>query len=523
MKEDNSTFYACPYCQAIIKGPHNNPALGKNNLQTHVKSKHDDKYDEFMKTNIDEYEVEEDLPEAEDIREQQRQTRQHPPMPKIEIPIEEVPAPAEWMEQFLKSQASIKDKFINFQKNLVGLNGALPQPYDLEVDLKRMDSGVKNETEVFYIRQFYERALEEYLNKVEMDRDNYSQYGQRGGIRVEQRQQPFVYQRGVQIQQRQYEPYPEPRQIIRGGTPQSYVEEELRALKDELRRREEDDRRRRDQENADLKAQVAALSQQIQTGNVGGTSKYEEEIKELRQELQANKEAQLLERIARAERMAQSGPSVDDIKSFMKDYIDQERSKLMVEQNITDLIDRKLERINRGPTQVEVELEKARNELALGTRKLEMEEKKAANWGETFKNVAGTFGEGIGKAMAGKGQPPGQPQQQPEQEPTACPHCNIPLMLPPNARYGVCPNCQGKIEVDEEGVPHKYIEPQRQRPVQSGTTTYIPEQQNITQSPQTETPPPQTTTGDVNPNPPAPGVVTAQQRYKKKHQPETPT
>jgi Zn-finger nucleic acid-binding protein len=93
--------------------------------------------------------------------------------------------------------------------------------------------------------------------------------------------------------------------------------------------------------------------------------------------------------------------------------------------------------------------------------------------------------------MAGK-QPPAA-EQQSVQGQTYCPHCNTPLLLPPNVRYGMCPSCNGKIEVDSSGIPQKYIEPPQPQP-----------------QPEIEIEPPKTV------EPPQTSGETAQQKYRKK-------
>jgi hypothetical protein len=475
MKEKEPiTVYGCPFCDATVRGPPNSPKLGPANLQTHVKCKHSEKYDEFMKTPIENYEIEVEEPAVE----AQTVTKTEPPPPtefkqlqkpqvfqKMEVPIEPILPPDEWIAEFLKAQASVKDKFVNFQRQNVKLNGKLPEPYDLEVDLKRMDSGVKNETEAFYIRRFYEAALDEYLYKVEVDRN----YGSRGGgIRVERQQQPqsYDYHRGGIPIRREYEPFPEVRQqSYRGGPPQSFIEEELMRLREDARRRDEEDRRRKEQEVTELKAQLAQLTMQLQTGG-GGNPRLEQKLEQMetdRRRMEEQyaqlKENTLLDRIRQIEAVARSGPSSDEIKSWLKDTVNEYRAQLMVEKNLEELVEKKLQMHGRmGPTQTEVELEKARNDLVLGQKKLDIEEKKASQWGDTLKNVAGVFGEGIGKGMSGGKQQPAQAGQ-PQQPVTTCPHCRTPLILPPNVRYGMCPSCNGKIEVDDNGIPQKYMEP----------------------------------------------------------------
>jgi hypothetical protein len=192
------------------------------------------------------------------------------------------------------------------------------------------------------------------------------------------------------------------------------------------------------------------------------------------------KENTLLDKIRGIEAIARSGPSSEEIKNWLKDTVGEYRNQLMVEKNMEDMIEKKLQLHGRmGPTQTEVELEKARNELVLGTKKLDIEEKKASQWGDTLKNVAGVFGEGIGKGMAGK-QPATQQQPAGQQPGTTCPHCGTPLLLPPNVRYGMCPSCNGKIEVDATGIPQKYIEQPLPPPVEQE----LPPLPDITQPPQ---------------------------------------
>lgn len=184
----------------------------------------------------------------------------------------------------------------------VRLYNELPDPMDLENDLKRMDSGVKNDTEAYYIRQFYEAALDDYLNKVEIDRN----YGR--GIRTRERERPMDYQhRGIQMR-REYDPYPiEPPRTYRGGgaAPTTWMEDELIRLRDDARKRDDEDRRRRDQENSDLKSQLSALQQTLQTGGGGGGGSgleqkieaMEMENKRTREQYEQLKEQTILERV----------------------------------------------------------------------------------------------------------------------------------------------------------------------------------------------------------------------------------
>jgi hypothetical protein len=506
-KDEHIPVYGCPFCDATVRGPPNNPKLGAANLQTHVKSKHTDKYDEFMKTPIENYEIEEEPPKPEEqpqsqVQQQQFQVLPKAPLPKkIEIPFHEVLKPEDWIADFLKKYEGIKDKFIIFQQQLAAETGNIPDPRDLEDDLNGMDSGLKNKKEAELIRYFYENALEKYISQLDEQ--------ERRGIPMRE-EQPMRrnISRGIPIRQpREYESsYPQETfpPNLRGRAPTSWMEDELMRLREDAKRRDEDDRRRKDQETAELKAQLVQLQQQLASGG-GGNPRLEQKLEQMeadRRRMEEQyaqlKENTLLTRIQQIEALARSGPSSEDIKSWLKDTVDQYRNQILVEKNLEEMIEKKLAQ-HGGPTQTAVEMEKARNEFALGVKKLEIEEKKASQWGDTLKNVAGVFGEEIGKGMAGKT----QGQQQPPAGATACPHCGVPLILPPNVRYGMCPSCNGKIEVDANGIPQKFIEP----------ATPLP--------PSTEIAPPPPTEEVMPPTPAPPTVETAQKRYKHRKIPET--
>jgi len=438
MDEKEVPVYGCPYCKVDTRGTWKNPKMGIHNLQQHVKSKHHEKYEAFMKTNMDDYEIEPEPPTPTPQETPQPPETPPPtfqPLPpaappqRVVIPFQEILDPDVWIANFLKSQASVKDKFINFQTQRVKLTGRLPEPMDLEADLKEMDSGVKNPKEAAYIKFFYEAALEDYLRASEVNQD----YGRRG-IRMERERSGYhPIGRGIMVDSRREYPYDPPPQ--RTHAPTSWMEEELMRLREDARRRDEEDRRRQDRENADLKAQLLALQHQLQTGGGGGNTRLEQKLEQMeidRRRMEEQyaqlKENTLLDRIRQIEAVARSGPSTDEIKTWLKDTVDQYRAQILVEKNIEDLVDKKLQS-HSGPTQTQVELERARNDLLLGQKKLDIEEKKASQWGDTLKNVAGVFGEGIGKGMSAGKHPPAEPQT-PQQTGTTCPHCSVSLILP---------------------------------------------------------------------------------------------
>jgi endogenous inhibitor of DNA gyrase (YacG/DUF329 family) len=45
-----------------------------------------------------------------------------------------------------------------------------------------------------------------------------------------------------------------------------------------------------------------------------------------------------------------------------------------------------------------------------------------------------------------------------------CPHCNALISIPPNIQFGICPDCKGKIEIDENRIPHMDFEKTQQCP-----------------------------------------------------------
>jgi hypothetical protein len=398
-------IYGCPFCDTTTRGTWKNPKMGALNLQVHVKSKHTDRLEEFSKTNMDDYIVDiadtdepiknEEPPAFEKLQQPPKiPVPVSPPIQQVVIPFEEVPDPEHFIADFLKKQASVKDKFVQFQTQRVKLTGRLPEPMDLEADLKEMDSGVKNNKETYYIRFFYEAALEDYMKLIEVDRN----YGRRG-MRMEREQPPpiteYPMNRGVPVTRGRYEQIEYPR----SHTPSSWMEDEFLRLREEVRRREDDDRRRQERENTELKTQLLQLQQQMATGG-GGNPRLEQKLEQMeadRRRMEEQyaqlKENTLLDRIRQIETMARSGPSSEEIKAWLKDTVNEYRSQLMVEKNLEDLIEKKLQIHGQmGPTQTEVELEKARNDLVLGQKKLEIEEKKASQWGDTLKNVAGVFG-----------------------------------------------------------------------------------------------------------------------------------
>jgi Zn-finger nucleic acid-binding protein len=397
---------------------------------------------------------------------------------KIHIPFEDIQDPDVWLEKFLQTQASIKPKFITFQKQRVAFTQRLPEPMDLEADIKDMDSGVKNAKEAYYIKLFYEDALKKYIHKLKVDRD----YGRRlmQHANMPPTDSDYGMGRGIPINRQpdyRYDPYEDAQRYLppNRGQP-NYYESELRAelmrLREQQAKRDEEERQRRDRENFELRQQNLQLQQKIAEGASSPKideriEKWEQERRQLERENAQLRDIKLQEDLKRIESTAFSVsrniPSAEDINHLLNDKIEGYRTKLMVEKNIEDLVAQNVEKRlqtfgKSGPTLTDVELEKARNEFALGTKKLEMEEKKAEQWGETIKSVAGVFGEGVGKGMSSLGRP--QPREEAPPQ-TFCPHCNVPLALPQNVRFGLCPSCNGKIEVDANGMPQPFMEPQQ--------------------------------------------------------------
>jgi Zn finger protein HypA/HybF involved in hydrogenase expression len=175
------------------------------------------------------------------------------------------------------------------------------------------------------------------------------------------------------------------------------------------------------------------------------------ETRKLTAELATQKESTLLERIARIEQHA-GGPSPEQIQRYIDQSIQAEHDKVTASD-----LDRKIkEAINasQGVSTIDVEMKKIDKQYDIDQRKLEMEEKKGNMWGDTLKDVAGLVGEGIGKSMSGA-----EPEPQTQTPPVSCPHCGTPLMLPPGVKFGVCPKCNGKMEIGAGGIPSPFTEP----------------------------------------------------------------
>ena len=491
--------YICPFDGRGFAGP-----IGRRNLRIHVQTYHPEQYKSFSEKNIEDFKMTKKMKEEKSevktsetdsveipLHEQNllkteqppltteqnllkteqpplttEQNPEHPPkIPKYqqkpsyqEKPEWQVEEPEEWLEAFLRAY-KFKEMFIRIQVEQVRQTKELPYAGSLFQDMQTMDSGVINKPTISWIVQQYERQVKQYMRKYEELMNTMNRRG--GGYPMQE------YSGGSY--QDTYPSVPTHRGMPVGRQPEyrrkdvSYHEtDRIARLEDELRRRDEERNRQTEYNYNNLKMKVEQgqtrqedpallrLQQQLETQAT--------ETRKLTAELAAQKESTLLERIARIEQHA-GGPSAEQLQRYIDQAIQAEHDKVTASD-----LDRKIKQAinaSQGITTMDVEMKKIDKQYDIDQRKLEMEEKKGSMWGDTLKDVAGLVGEGFGKGMSGAGQP--QAENQPQTPPVSCPHCGKPLMLPPGVKFGVCPYCNGKMEIGTDG-PAPFNEPTPQQP-----------------------------------------------------------
>jgi len=411
-------------------------------------------------------------------------------------PTYQVEEPENWLQTFLRSY-KFKEMFVRIQVEQVKMTNELPYAGTLMQDMQTMDSGVTNRPTITYIIQNYERQVKQYLQKYEelmntmtARRGGYPmQGGQGGGYRdTYPSSNRDTYpscdmsgRRGIPIGREQ-----QPQQPQR-ATPSYYENDRVVRLEDMIRQRDEEARRKMEAEYNNMKMkidqgltrqedpQLLALKQQL--------DQQAAETKRLTAELAAQEKNILLDRIQRVE---QNVPGAEQIKAYIENSI-QAHDESSLDRRIKDAIN-----ASQGVSKIDVDMKKIDNDYDIAQKKLEVESKKGDVLGETLKDVAGLFGEGLGRGMAGGGQPgqpadAGQPQN-PGQAPVACPYCKTPLMLPPGVQFGICPKCSNKMEIGVDGTPRPFAE---QHPQQQQNIPQQPQQpqQNIPINPQQSIPP----------------------------------
>lgn len=459
MSKANKLLFQCPYCDQSYAGN-----VGAFNLDKHVQKEHEDYYDAFKKLPKTQIKIDEpDEPEEEE------QPIQYQTLPtassKISLHLSP-PEPATWIETFLKRFDGMKQSFIDLMKMRVHHTKELPHPTDFERELITFDSGFKSKKpEASYIRMFYETELNEYLREKNMPAPmrGFNMTSQ------EQEQQSYMPGRGIPLPQNPYST--DPYQSQYRPQPSYYQDDRIARLETELRRRDDDARRRQEYEMQQLRMQLEQAGQrnpEMERLEMK-LEQQEKEHQHLLEELSRQKEERLAEKISRLESMARSGPSAEQIKSYIDQAIQSEHDRITA-RDLDDKIKQAFN-ANQGITQPDVDLKKAEHEFVIESKKLDAEREKATQWGSTLKDVAGIFGESIGSALSNR-QPKQEQQQLPKTAPqTPCPACGLLLELPPNVEHGICPGCNEKLDIMPNG-------------------TAILHKQEIPEKPPLETPPP---------------------------------
>jgi len=493
-------LYPCPYCtREAYRGK-----IGRTNLIKHVQDIHPEKFKEFMEKNIEAYNMTKKskdekrgskpktdtsdtviVPKTDDKEktpeeappEDETPKSDTPPSETVEVPefgmrpTYQIEEPAKWIETFLNSY-KFKGMFVRIQVEQVKMTNELPYAGTLMQDMQTMDSGVTNRPTITYIIQNYERQVKQYLQRYEelMDtmtsrRGGYPMQQQGGGYR-DTYPDNYNYgneRRGMSVgrdqQMRQQPTY--------------YGNDRVTRLEDEIRKRDEEARRKMEYEYNNMKMKIeqgltkqedptlVRLQQQLETQAADAKRQSDAQAAETRRltaELAAQKEGTLMERIARIEQTS-GGPSAEQIQRYIDSAIQSEHDKVTaadLDRKIKDAIN-----ASTGTSKLDVDMKKIDKDYEIAQKKLEVESSKGNMWGETLKDVAGIFGEGLGKGMSGAGIA-GEPGQtgQPGQAPVPCPHCGTQLQLPPGVKFGICPKCNGKIEISPSGVPTPFAEQQ---------------------------------------------------------------
>jgi len=508
MASGEDEIYTCPYC---IREPYPG-RIGKKNLINHIRDAHPEKYKEFMdkgdfnmtkkkdKPKTGEKDVI-DIPKTEPPKEKttEDETLKTPPKEKTppadqnippiyqEKPRWQVEEPEEWLESFLRAY-KFREMFIRIQVEQVRQTKELPYAGSLFQDMETMDSGVTNKPTISWIVQQYERQVKQYMKKYEelmnaMTRrvGGYPIQDEGGGYRDTYRDTYRgdtcdISRRGIPVGEREQRPQQR----------QSYYENErVMRLEDMIRRRDEEARLKMESEYNSMKMKIdQGLTRQEDPALIRLQQQLAEqaaETKRLTADLAAQEKTILLERIARVE---QNVPGADQIKAYIENSI-LAHDDSSLDRRIKDAIN-----ASQGVSKTDVDMKKIDRDYEIATKKLDVEAKKGDVLGETLKEVAGLFGEGLGKGMSGAGQPPDQSNQTLTQPPVACPHCDTPLLLPPGVHFGICPSCKGKMEIGVDGTPRAFAEqpqqqvnPQQQPPITPSNIPQGPLESNIPRNP----------------------------------------
>ena len=411
-------------------------------------------------------------------------------------PTYKVEEPEKWLETFLRSY-KFKEMFTRIQVEQVKMNNELPYAGTLMQDMQTMDSGVTNRPTITYIIQNYERQVKQYLQRYEelmntmaTRRGGYPMQDQQGGYRDTYRD---TYRGDTCDMSRRGIPVGERDQQRPQQRPQSsyYENDRVMRLEDMIRRRDEEARLKMESEYNSMKMKIdQGLTKQEDPTLIRLQQQLAEqaaETKRLTADLAAQEKNILLERIARVE---QNVPGADQIKAYIENSI-QAHDDSGLDRRIKDAIN-----ASQGVSKLDVDMKKIDKDYDIAIKKLDVESRKGDVLGQTLKDVAGLFGEGLGKGMSGAGQPPDQNQQNqtPAQAPVACPYCKTPLMLPPGVQFGICPSCKGKMEIGVDGTPKPFAEqpqqqqnipvnPQQQPPITPSNIPQGPLESNIPHNP----------------------------------------
>jgi len=474
-------IYFCPFCDVKYRGP-----IGKRHLIIHVEKDHQDKIEEFKEMPIEEYQQlstdespileiqqhteEQSIPKEpikkyEPILTQQEPVYQEQPpyQPSHKLSLyDEIPEPDVWLENFLK-EYNCTPRFIQIQLQMLRSRKELPYSRDLETDLKQMTSGYKAQREISFVGEDYENRVRDYLEK-RKKQDEFI-HRRRSGYSIDSNDDfNSLHHKGYSIEGQSLS-YPQP------SVHRNEYFNELRELKAELKNIESERRRQQDEEIKSLKAkledqtyhrenkspEIEKLEQKLDL--------MEKENRKLIEEFQRQREQTLQKEIQEVKTMALNKLSPDQIQQLIDKAVNLEHDRVTA-KDVIQTIDQRIENVLKGKqglTEADVEMEKARNQYEIENKKLEVEQQKGEQWGETLKDIAGIASDGFGKGIASIMNKQKQEGMTNEVEHTVrkinCPNCNTPIGLPYDVEFGVCASCQQRIVIDENGNPKKYIEP----------------------------------------------------------------
>lgn len=540
--------YDCPYCTESYKG-----GIGYHNLTEHMKKVHPEKMDEFNKMERNELEnIIMDEPEDVDIKPKTKTILetlndpvpvQQPPSTSIQekmekaqqrgqtfIPLQKAERhedsnlppymdqmpPEEWIESFLKYY-NCRPLFIRIQKDNVVMTNKLPTTSTLVNDLKQMDSGHNHLTTIQYIGNMYEERLRQYLQKQQQ-----YQYLPREGVSP---YNSYDYHQG-RVSMPGYPGAPSPTPYNRAIPPlQTRDNDRIARLEDELRKREEQDRRNMEIKLMELQNKLEQAQYSHEDPQMKELRDEMKRIQEynsgLQQQLQQQREENLMRRMEDIQRIALSnkGLSSEQIQNIVDARVKEERNTIDAKRELEQLLDQRLSQ-RAGTSEADVKMKQAELEYEINKAKLQAESEKTSMWGNTFKEVAGVLGEGIGKGLGQMGQQKAQqpPQQPPRhtvvpppseeapEESADCPYgCGTQILLEPGITHGICPGCNGKIIIDALGKPHQYEEtippPEMHRDEEKETSPSVSQEAPPQPSEQVLTPPQATY---APPSPPEP-------------------